>query len=169
MDGARAERVLELVSITANKNTCPGDKSALTPGGLRLGTNSVWSVHVSKSDYSWWGGAGAWPEPVSHALCLHKAGTLHSFCSVWRLPLHISVSLDILINVVNIKKKTLFFLGFAFLLPTFCSFRGSSSDIPTVQGSRLWKGCGVYWWRDSDRTGCEEEDWWVRKMRKLLI
>lgn len=37
MDGARAERVLELVSITANKNTCPGDKSALTPGGLRLG------------------------------------------------------------------------------------------------------------------------------------
>ncbi|XP_060929924.1 serine hydroxymethyltransferase, mitochondrial-like isoform X2 [Limanda limanda] len=36
MDGARAERVLELVSITANKNTCPGDKSALTPGGLRL-------------------------------------------------------------------------------------------------------------------------------------
>lgn len=38
MDGAQAERVLELVSITANKNTCPGDKSALTPGGLRLGT-----------------------------------------------------------------------------------------------------------------------------------
>ena len=38
MDGARAERVLELVSITANKNTCPGGKSALTPGGLRLGT-----------------------------------------------------------------------------------------------------------------------------------
>lgn len=37
IDGARAERVLELVSITANKNTCPGDKSALTPGGLRLG------------------------------------------------------------------------------------------------------------------------------------
>ncbi|XP_009576683.1 PREDICTED: serine hydroxymethyltransferase, mitochondrial-like, partial [Fulmarus glacialis] len=36
IDGARAERVLELVSITANKNTCPGDKSALTPGGLRL-------------------------------------------------------------------------------------------------------------------------------------
>ncbi|XP_021239410.1 uncharacterized protein LOC110391791 [Numida meleagris] len=37
IDGARAERVLELVSITANKNTCPGDRSALTPGGLRLG------------------------------------------------------------------------------------------------------------------------------------
>ena len=37
MDGARAERVLELASITVNKNTCPGDKSALSPGGLRLG------------------------------------------------------------------------------------------------------------------------------------
>lgn len=32
LDGARAERVLELVSITANKNTCPGDRSAITPG-----------------------------------------------------------------------------------------------------------------------------------------
>lgn len=41
MDGARAERVLELASITANKNTCPGDKSALTPGGLRLGTKLI--------------------------------------------------------------------------------------------------------------------------------
>lgn len=41
IDGARAERVLELVSITANKNTCPGDKSALTPGGLRLGKEQV--------------------------------------------------------------------------------------------------------------------------------
>lgn len=41
IDGARAERVLELVSITANKNTCPGDKSALTPGGLRLGREQL--------------------------------------------------------------------------------------------------------------------------------
>lgn len=41
IDGARAERVLELVSITANKNTCPGDKSALTPGGLRLGKDQL--------------------------------------------------------------------------------------------------------------------------------
>lgn len=41
IDGARAERVLELVSITANKNTCPGDKSALTPGGLRLGKKQL--------------------------------------------------------------------------------------------------------------------------------
>ena len=37
IDGARVERVCELASITVNKNTCPGDKSALVPGGLRLG------------------------------------------------------------------------------------------------------------------------------------
>ena len=35
------EKVLEMASITANKNTCPGDKSALKPGGLRLGGLNV--------------------------------------------------------------------------------------------------------------------------------
>lgn len=38
MDGALAEYALELVSITVNKNTVPGDVSALHPSGLRLGT-----------------------------------------------------------------------------------------------------------------------------------
>uniref|UniRef100_A0A665UHY3 glycine hydroxymethyltransferase n=1 Tax=Echeneis naucrates TaxID=173247 RepID=A0A665UHY3_ECHNA len=51
MDGARAERVLELVSITANKNTCPGDKSALTPGGLRLGTPALTSRQFTEVDF----------------------------------------------------------------------------------------------------------------------
>lgn len=36
-DGSRVDRVLELVEISVNKNTCAGDKSAVTPGGLRLG------------------------------------------------------------------------------------------------------------------------------------
>ena len=36
-DGARVEHVLDLAHITVNKNTCPGDVSALRPGGLRLG------------------------------------------------------------------------------------------------------------------------------------
>ncbi|XP_030324015.1 serine hydroxymethyltransferase, mitochondrial [Calypte anna] len=51
IDGARAERVLELVSITANKNTCPGDKSALTPGGLRLGAPALTSRHFHEEDF----------------------------------------------------------------------------------------------------------------------
>ncbi|KAK1897725.1 Serine hydroxymethyltransferase mitochondrial [Dissostichus eleginoides] len=51
MDGARAERILELVYITANKNTCPGDKSALTPGGLRLGTPALTSRQLTEADF----------------------------------------------------------------------------------------------------------------------
>ena len=31
MDGARVERILELVNVAANKNTVPGDKSAMIP------------------------------------------------------------------------------------------------------------------------------------------
>jgi len=37
LDGARVERICELCNITVNKNTCPGDKSAFNPGGLRIG------------------------------------------------------------------------------------------------------------------------------------
>ncbi|XP_042306164.1 serine hydroxymethyltransferase, mitochondrial [Sceloporus undulatus] len=51
IDGARAERVLELVSITANKNTCPGDKSALAPGGLRLGAPALTSRQFREADF----------------------------------------------------------------------------------------------------------------------
>lgn len=40
-DGARVERILELCFITVNKNTCAGDKSAVTPGGLRLGVYTL--------------------------------------------------------------------------------------------------------------------------------
>ena len=36
--GAKVERVLELAAISTNKNTVPGDKSALNPSGLYLGT-----------------------------------------------------------------------------------------------------------------------------------
>ena len=37
LDGARVELVCNLCNITVNKNSVPGDKSALNPGGLRLG------------------------------------------------------------------------------------------------------------------------------------
>ncbi|RWW52591.1 hypothetical protein BHE74_00040971 [Ensete ventricosum] len=38
IDGSRVEKVLELVHIAANKNTVPGDVSAMVPGGIRMGT-----------------------------------------------------------------------------------------------------------------------------------
>ena len=37
IDGARVEWLCEQSGIVANKNTVPGDKSAMNPGGLRLG------------------------------------------------------------------------------------------------------------------------------------
>lgn len=58
------------MSITANKNTCPGDKSALTPGGLRLGTpstastlRSVRSSLLSAEDVDEWS-----PSCVTHSV-----------------------------------------------------------------------------------------------------
>lgn len=51
MDGARAEKVLEAASITANKNSVPGDKSALIPGGLRLGAPALTSRRFVESDF----------------------------------------------------------------------------------------------------------------------
>lgn len=41
IDGARVEAVLERAHIAANKNTVPGDKSALFPSGLRVGTPAM--------------------------------------------------------------------------------------------------------------------------------
>ena len=41
IDGARVERILELVGVASNKNTVPGDVSAMKPGGLRMGTPAM--------------------------------------------------------------------------------------------------------------------------------
>jgi glycine hydroxymethyltransferase len=41
--GSKAEKVLEEISIAVNKNACPGDKSALNPGGVRIGTPALTS------------------------------------------------------------------------------------------------------------------------------
>ncbi|KAL6227598.1 hypothetical protein ACLB2K_001555 [Fragaria x ananassa] len=40
IDGSRVEKVLEAVHIAANKNTVPGDVSAMVPGGIRMGKAS---------------------------------------------------------------------------------------------------------------------------------
>ena len=49
-DGARAEYVLEKIGIAVNKNTCPGDKSALKPSGLRIGTPALTSREMKEAD-----------------------------------------------------------------------------------------------------------------------
>ncbi|KAK4175006.1 putative serine hydroxymethyltransferase [Triangularia setosa] len=51
VDGARVERILELVGVASNKNTVPGDKSALTPGGLRMGTPAMTTRGFQEEDF----------------------------------------------------------------------------------------------------------------------
>ncbi|RPA83018.1 SHMT-domain-containing protein [Ascobolus immersus RN42] len=52
IDGARVERVLELVNVAANKNTVPGDISAMKPGGLRLGSPAMTTRGLKESDFA---------------------------------------------------------------------------------------------------------------------
>jgi glycine hydroxymethyltransferase len=51
IDGARVERILELACIASNKNTIPGDTSALTPGGIRMGTPALTSRGLEEADF----------------------------------------------------------------------------------------------------------------------
>jgi glycine hydroxymethyltransferase len=51
VDGARVERVLELVGVASNKNTVPGDKSAMRPGGLRMGSPAMTTRGFQPEDF----------------------------------------------------------------------------------------------------------------------
>jgi len=51
VDGARVEHVLEMAHIAVNKNTVPGDKSALLPSGLRMGTPALTSRGFMNEDF----------------------------------------------------------------------------------------------------------------------
>jgi len=51
LDGARLEAVLEQVNIACNKNSVPGDKSALTPGGIRIGAPAMSSRGMGEEDF----------------------------------------------------------------------------------------------------------------------
>lgn len=41
LTGSKLEKACDAVHITLNKNTIIGDKSAMTPGGVRIGTPAV--------------------------------------------------------------------------------------------------------------------------------
>ncbi|KAL8125351.1 hypothetical protein AgCh_012881 [Apium graveolens] len=52
IDWFRVEKVLEAVHIAANKNTVPGDVSAMVPGGIRMGTPALTSREFFEEDFA---------------------------------------------------------------------------------------------------------------------
>merc|ERR1711936_1303617 len=52
LSGSKAERILEDVGISVNKNTVPGDKSAMNPSGIRFGTPPLTTRGFTESDMS---------------------------------------------------------------------------------------------------------------------
>ena len=53
IDGAKVEKVLDLAAITLNKNSVPGDTSALVPGGIRIGTPAMTTRGFLEEDFEY--------------------------------------------------------------------------------------------------------------------
>lgn len=51
VNGSKAEVVCERASIVLNKNTVPGDKSAMNPSGLRVGTPAMTTRGLDEQDF----------------------------------------------------------------------------------------------------------------------
>ncbi|RZC49886.1 hypothetical protein C5167_018308 [Papaver somniferum] len=51
LDGARVEKILDLASITLNKNSVPGDKSALVPEGIRIGAPAMTTRGFTEKEF----------------------------------------------------------------------------------------------------------------------
>ena len=51
IDGARVEKILDMAHITLNKNSVPGDTSALVPGGIRIGSPAMTTRGMTEEDF----------------------------------------------------------------------------------------------------------------------
>jgi glycine hydroxymethyltransferase len=51
LTGSKFEKLCDAVSITLNKNCVPGDVSAITPGGVRIGTPALTTRHMMEADF----------------------------------------------------------------------------------------------------------------------
>ncbi|ODQ67855.1 serine hydroxymethyltransferase [Nadsonia fulvescens var. elongata DSM 6958] len=51
IDGARVETICEAINIALNKNSIPGDKSALVPGGVRIGAPAMTTRGLGEEDF----------------------------------------------------------------------------------------------------------------------
>ncbi len=52
VDGARMELILNDLCIYINKNTVPGDKSALLPSAIRIGSPAMTTRGLKEKDFS---------------------------------------------------------------------------------------------------------------------
>lgn len=51
LNGAKVEKIAEMVNIALNKNTIPGDVSALNPGGIRIGSPAMTTRNLGVQDF----------------------------------------------------------------------------------------------------------------------
>ena len=51
INGGKVEKMLEAVNIAANKNTVPGDSSAMNPGGVRMGSPALTTRGLNEEDF----------------------------------------------------------------------------------------------------------------------
>merc|ERR1712125_122075 len=51
LTGSKVEKVCECASISLNRNTVPGDVSALSPGGVRIGTPAMTTRGCKEGDF----------------------------------------------------------------------------------------------------------------------
>ena len=51
VDGARVETICDKINIALNKNSIPGDKSALVPGGVRIGAPAMTTRGMGEEDF----------------------------------------------------------------------------------------------------------------------
>ena len=50
LTGSKLEKLCDAIHITLNKNTIIGDKSAVTPGGVRIGTPAITTRGYNEAD-----------------------------------------------------------------------------------------------------------------------
>merc|ERR1711907_123090 len=50
LTGSKIEKLLDYCNITVNKNAIFGDKSALSPGGVRLGTSALTTRRMAEAE-----------------------------------------------------------------------------------------------------------------------
>jgi glycine hydroxymethyltransferase len=51
IDGARVQILLDHCNIFTNKNSIPGDKSAMVPGGLRVGSPAMTTRGLKEAEF----------------------------------------------------------------------------------------------------------------------